>query len=231
MDVRDQASLGAKKRDYWWTVLFTDPLALRIVRLLARRRWLTADQVSVVAILMGGAIGFIFGLGTRTAFVVGGVWFYLTFLVDCVDGKLARVVGSTSKKGRALDRLGDAVRRASASGGLVIGLWRSQGDPVVWWAVAYIVTAYIFMELSGAEAHDREDPDARSAIRQEGDSLWRRWSTTLGKHRLLPTPGMPDVQALVFIVGPVTGLIVPALALGIVMAAAGAGISTVRRVR
>jgi uncharacterized membrane protein HdeD (DUF308 family) len=42
----------------------------------------------------------------------------------------------------------------------------------------------------------------------------------LARYRLLPTPGMTDVSAIVFVVGPITGLVVPALWLGIAMVVA-----------
>ena len=37
---------GAKKRDYWWTVLAVDPLAIPITRLLVRKRWSNPDEVT-----------------------------------------------------------------------------------------------------------------------------------------------------------------------------------------
>ncbi|HYP23971.1 MAG TPA: CDP-alcohol phosphatidyltransferase family protein, partial [Actinomycetota bacterium] len=106
---------GAKKRDYWWTVLATDPVAVPLVGFLARRRWLTPDQVTAFALVSGLAVGVAFATGTRLGLVVGGLLFYVAFLFDCVDGKLARALGVTSAKGEALDHLADGGRRASAS--------------------------------------------------------------------------------------------------------------------
>ena len=216
---------GAKQLDYWWTVLFTDPVAMPLVRLLARTRWLTPNQVSVVAILLGVAVGPVFALGTRAALVAGAVLFYFAFAVDCVDGKLARELGATSARGAALDHLGDAARRASASLGLLAWVLRSEdaslGAP--WWAAAYVVLAYLFLELSGPEkGHARWAVLTERAEGRRGRTGARaRWADALASRRLLPNPGMPDIQALVFVIGPLTGLVVPALALGILVLLGG----------
>jgi hypothetical protein len=221
---------GAKKSDYWWTVLFTDPIAIPLVRLLARRRWMTPDQVSILAAVLGLAVGPVLGIGTRVSFIAGGLLFQIAFIVDCVDGKLARALGTTSTRGESLDVLGDSIRRASASLGLIVGIWRlEEAEVAFWWAIVYVALAYFFIELSGGsevrqEAWYKKNPGSP-------DVRGPRWTEALASRRLLPTPGMPDVQAIVFVIGPVTSLIVPALALGTMMVAGGALINIRRRLR
>ena len=209
---------GAKKRDYWWTVLAVDPLAVPLTRLLAARRWLTPDGVTLVALLLGLPVGLAYASGTRAGLVVGAVLFYLSFVFDCVDGKLARMLGSSSPRGKALDTLADSGRRASACIGLSVYLWRAPevATRAVWWAFLFGILSFYFMEISGAE---RAEPSTR---------IGSRWSEALARRRLLPTPGMPDVSALVFVIGPLTGLVVPALGLGLAMLAVAFAI-TVRR--
>jgi phosphatidylglycerophosphate synthase len=222
---------GAKKRDYWWTVLFTDPIAIPLVRFLARRRWMSADRVSILAAELGFAVGPVLGIGTRASFIAGGLLFQLAFIVDCIDGKLARAMGTTSERGAALDVLGDAIRRASASLGIVVGIWRAEAaGTTFWFAVAYVVLAYFFIELSGG-SEVRQEAWFKKDAPPPDDRRPSRWTEALARRRLLPTPGMPDVQALVFVIGPVTSLFVPALALGAVMVAGGALISIRRRLR
>ncbi|HEX2296230.1 MAG TPA: CDP-alcohol phosphatidyltransferase family protein [Actinomycetota bacterium] len=212
---------GAKTRDYWWTVLATDPVAVPLVGFLARRRWLTPDQVTALALVSGLAVGVAFATGTRGGLIAGGILFYLAFLFDCVDGKLARALGVTSPKGEALDHLADGGRRASASLGLALWAWRSDaaepGD--VLWVVVYAVLAYYFIEISGAE---KGEPRAGMAGRVSG---------ALARRRLLPNPGMPDVQAVAFILGPISGLVIPAVGLAIAMVTAALLLTVWRRLR
>lgn len=212
---------GAKKRDYWWTVLATDPVAVPLVGFLARKRWLTPDQVTAFALVSGLAVGAAFATGTRAGLIAGGILFYVAFLFDCVDGKLARALEVTSAKGEALDHLADGGRRASASLGLAFWAWRSDAaEPSdVLWVVVYAVLAYYFIEISGADKG--ESPGGVAG----------KLSGALARRRLLPNPGMPDVQAVVFILGPITGLVVPALALGIAMVTAAILLTVWRRLR
>ena len=213
------APLGAKQRDYWWTVLATDPLAVPLARALAARRRPSADQITFVALVLGLASGAAFSFGTRWALVVGALLFYLAFVFDCVDGKLARARGETSARGEALDHLADAGRRASASLGLAVWIWRSDDVEAdrVWFLLVYAVLAYYFIEISGARK------------REPGEGLRGKWSQALARRRLLPTPGMPDVQAVVFVLGPLTGLVVPALCVGIAMLAVAILLTVYRR--
>lgn len=212
---------GAKKRDYWWTVLATDPLAVPLASFLARRRWLSPDQVTAIALVLGLAVGPLFALGTRAGLVAGGVVFYLAFLFDCVDGKLARALGVTSPRGEALDHLADGGRRASGVLGLAAYLWRAEeaASSDVWWVVVYAVLAYYFLEISGAR---KGEP---------AGGVRGRWSSALAHRRLLPTPGMPDVQAVVFVLGPITGLVVPAVVLGMTMVVVALALTVLRRLR
>ncbi|MDQ3986007.1 MAG: CDP-alcohol phosphatidyltransferase family protein [Actinomycetota bacterium] len=232
---------GAKKLDYWWTVLFTDPIAVPLANLLVRRRWLTANQVSAVALVLGLSVGVVFAFGTRASLIAGGILFYLAFIVDCVDGKVARALNTTSRRGEALDKLADGGRRAAASIGLTLWLWRAEtgSDDSLWWAgdgvpenaflwaVVYAVLAYYFLEVSG------ENETRRRSWSPETDTAPspREWSAALARRRLLPNPGMPDVQALVFIIGPITGLVVPAVWLGATMVVAGIGMNVARSFR
>lgn len=223
------ALAGAKRRDYWWTVLFTDPVALPLVRLLERRRWLSPDQVTALATFVGLAVGPAFALGTRGALVAGAILFQVSFVLDCVDGKLARALGRTGPRGAALDRISDGARRASATVGLLAWLWREGPVQDIWFGIAYAVAAYYFLELSGSEAPIEKTTRPVEAV--AGTQTRGRWAGVLARRRLLPNPGMPDVQALVFVIGPLTGLVVGALVLGTVMVLAGILVSVYRRTR
>ncbi len=228
---------GAKKRDYWFTVLLTDPVAVPLTTFLAKRRLLTPNQVTVLALVFGLSVGAFFATGERWGLIAGAIAFYLAFVFDCVDGKLARATGITSDKGQALDALADGGRRASGSLGLVLYLWNpdpssvdaAPGEPVplvllvdradVLWAIVYAVLAYYFLEISGAE---KAEP---------AGGMRGKWSQALARRRLLPNPGMPDVQAIVFIFGPLFGLVVPALAVGIAMVSVAILLTVRRRLR
>jgi phosphatidylglycerophosphate synthase len=213
---------GAKKRDYWWTVLLVDPIAVPIARIVADRRLLTADQVSWVSALVGLPVGVAFAWGSRSGLVVGAVLFYVSFLLDCVDGKVARALGTISPAGITLDQIADGARRASGSLGLAIYLWKvaspNGADGRFFWAVVYGFLAFYFGLISGGTRGD-------AATR-----VGSRWSQWLAGHRLLPTPGAPDAAGIAFVIGPLFGWVVPCLAIGCVMLGAGVVVTVARRV-
>lgn len=209
--MRDGAArtAGAKDRDYLWTVLAVDPIAIPVVRLLGRRKRVTPDQVTWLSFLTGAATGPAFAFAGRPGLVVGALLYYLSFMLDCVDGKLARARGTTSEKGARLEQAADGARRGSASLGLIGYLWGGEGWQV-WLAIAFSVAVFYFMQISGGERKPAADGS--------------RWTRTLARYRLLPNPGMPDVAALAFVLGPLTGFVVP----GLVVAAALMGFAILR---
>jgi len=234
----DADARGAKKRDYWFTVLLTDPVAVPLTNFLAKRRLLTPNQVTMLSLVSGLSVGVFFATGERWGLIAGGIAFYLAFVTDCVDGKLARATGITSDKGEALDALADGGRRASASLGLAAFVYRNQiVEPsgryqfLTPWlegrfealdlmiVVAYIVLAYYFLEISGA---DKGEP---------GGGIGGAWSQRLARYRLLPTPGMPDVQAVVFVFGPITGFVLEGLIVGIALVSVAILLTVWRRLR
>lgn len=213
---------GSKKRDYWWTVLAVDPVAIPVTKLLAKRRWLTPDEVTIISLVLGLLTGLFFAVGDRWALIVGGLVYYVSFVLDCVDGKLARSLDVSSPRGHALDAMSDSARRTSAAIGIVVYLLYSaeavQAHEIVL-AAAFGVLGGYFIEISGAEKGE-----GAGGIRG-------RWSAALAKRRLLPTPGMPDISALVYVIAPIAGLIVPALYVGLAMVMAGILITWRRRLR
>ena len=212
---------GSKKRDYWWTVLVVDPVAQPLTRLLAKKRWLTPDEVTIVSLVLGLMTGLLFAVGDRWALITGGLVFYVSFVLDCVDGKLARTLNISSPRGYALDSMSDSARRASSAIGIVTYLIYSaeatQAHEVVLAAAFGVLSSY-FIEISGAE-------------RGTAGGVRGKWAAALAKRRLLPTPGMPDISALVYVIGPIAGVIVPTLYVGLAMVAAGILITWRRRLR
>ena len=111
-------------------------------------------------------------------------------------------------------------RRASACIGLGVYLYRfGDGASDLLWVVVFGVLSFYFLEISGAE-------------KSEGrGGIGGRWSRALAERRLLPHPGLPDVSAIVYVFGPLTAWIVPALGVGIVMCSAAILLTARRRLR
>ena len=75
----------------------------------------TANQVTVVALLLSLAVGATFALwsDTRWAALLVPVWLFLRMALNAIDGMLAREHGMQSKLGAVLNELGDVVADAA----------------------------------------------------------------------------------------------------------------------
>ncbi len=80
-------------------------MAAWLVPTLARLR-LTPNQVSFLGLLTGLAAAWCFA---HRCFFTGGLLLWLTVVIDCCDGQLARLTGQTSEEGRLIDGIFDHI--------------------------------------------------------------------------------------------------------------------------
>jgi hypothetical protein len=114
-----------KRRDSWWTVYFVDPVACRVALPVANRTQLTPNGLTVLSLVLGTVSAACFAMNQLVA---GAVVFYLSFMIDCVDGKIARLKGTGTPFGLWLDYVGDRVRVVLCAGGLALGQYALTGD-------------------------------------------------------------------------------------------------------
>jgi len=88
----------------WMARRFARPVALRITRIVAPLG-ITANFATVVAWAFGLFAAIAFGWGSVFGWLVGAVLFQVWYLLDHVDGQLARLRGTASLDGVQLDYL------------------------------------------------------------------------------------------------------------------------------
>ncbi|MDQ1741360.1 MAG: hypothetical protein QOE53_3012, partial [Pseudonocardiales bacterium] len=111
-------TLPVKERDAVWTVYAIDPLAAPLVARLRGVGAITPNRLTVLSILVALAAGAAFALGPLW---VGAVLFQVSFLLDCMDGKLAAARGRRDPNGALHDTIGDCIRLAACAAGLAAG--------------------------------------------------------------------------------------------------------------
>ncbi|WP_113700386.1 CDP-alcohol phosphatidyltransferase family protein [Nonomuraea lactucae] len=126
----DDVYAARKRRDSWWTVYFVDPVACRAALVVANRTRITPNTLTVLSLVLGLLAAACFATDRLAA---GAVTFYLSFMIDCVDGKIARLKGTGTPFGLWLDYVGDRVRVVFCAAGLAYGQYALTGD------VRYIV--------------------------------------------------------------------------------------------
>lgn len=128
-----------KKRDAWWTVLLVDPVATPLVRQLALRTRVTPNQITWGAFLLGLVSAACFALGDWRWLVAGAVIYHVSFIFDCMDGKLARLTGQGSVFGAWLDFVFDRIRVAVCAVALMGGQYQRTGETLyIWLALAVV---------------------------------------------------------------------------------------------
>lgn len=98
-----------------------DPVAVRLTRLLANRTSLTPDQLTAGAFALGLVAAGCFLLATPRWLTAGAGAYTLSFLLDCTDGKLARLTGRCTVFGAWLDYTLDRLRELCCALALTIG--------------------------------------------------------------------------------------------------------------
>ena len=93
----------------WIDLRFFRPAGLRLARALAPTA-VTPNQVTVWGMLVGVLAGHLFFYSSRTVNLIGVALFIVSDIFDSADGQLARLRGSSTRFGRALDGINDNLR-------------------------------------------------------------------------------------------------------------------------
>jgi phosphatidylglycerophosphate synthase len=141
--LRDVRERTYKERDSWWTVLLVDPLASRLVVTTANRTSITPNQLTVVGFALGVIASVLFWVASPWALVLGAACFHLSFVLDCMDGKIARLKGTGSLLGGWLDYFIDHLRILLCSVGLFGGQYRETHE--VGWV--WLALAVVFLDM------------------------------------------------------------------------------------
>ena len=122
---------GAVKRgDGLFATCFVSPYSRYIARWAARRR-LSPNAVTGMSLGLGMLAAVWFSAGSRAGMILGAGFLAGAFVLDCVDGQLARYVRSRTPFGAWLDAVGARLAEFAVYAGLAAGAVAS-GSPTVW---------------------------------------------------------------------------------------------------
>jgi phosphatidylglycerophosphate synthase len=184
----ERARAMNKPVDSWWTVLAIDPIAARLVPALSGVRAVTPTRLTLTAFVLGLASVVAFAAGELA---LGAILFEVRFLLDCLDGKLARYRGTSSPAGAFVDVACDMVVVGLCYGALVAALVADAGWERVPLVVGVsLVTAASWLQLYREAKHD----DAARATSTSGG-----W---LARHRLKSYPSSVEVETACLFLAP-----------------------------
>ena len=128
-----------KKRDAWWTVMLVDPVATPLVRQLAKRTRITPNQITWGAFVLGLVSAGFFLMGDWQWLIAGALVYHVSFLFDCMDGKLARLTDQGSVFGAWLDFVFDRIRVMACAFALGAGQYSRTGETHFIWLAGVVV--------------------------------------------------------------------------------------------
>ncbi|MET8150138.1 CDP-alcohol phosphatidyltransferase family protein [Actinoplanes sp. NPDC049668] len=162
-----------KDRDAWWTVWLVDPLASRLVWLVAPVRWITPNVLTMGAFLLGLVTAYCFAQGDYPWLVAGAVVFHLSFVLDCMDGKIARLKGTGSVFGAWLDYVFDRLRVLICACALFGGQYAKTDDIRYLYLAAVVIFLDMFRYLNALQMGKVKNDMRRRLEAARGDNSGR----------------------------------------------------------
>lgn len=133
-------SLKAIETEEPLDLLVYRPLAFLVAKALVHTP-ATANMVSVASLFCGVLTGVLFWQGTQASLVLGAATYFLCNTLDCADGQIARMKGSSSPLGYIVDGAIDYLATIAVYIGVAHMLaTREPEHATLWWAIC---TAWI----------------------------------------------------------------------------------------
>ena len=205
-------SITYKPRDSWWTVWLVDPLASRLVWLVAPVRWITPNVLTMAAFVVGLASAYAFWQADRAGLIIGALLFHLSFVLDCMDGKIARLNGNGSAFGAWLDYIFDRLRVVACIVTLFGGQYQRTDDFIYIWLAGVVLFLDMFRYLNNLQmnqvwAQIRGGKPPADEGTDLGDLTGVR--NVLVRQRIRPHLfGGIELMMFVFIIGPLINQVV-----------------------
>ncbi|WP_433373512.1 DUF5941 domain-containing protein [Actinoplanes sp. CA-142083] len=122
--------LAVKEKDDFFTTYAVSTWSPIVTRT-AARLGLSPTAVTWISVLFAVAAALAFWQASRPAMIAGGILLYLGFVLDCVDGQLARYTRRFGAFGGWLDTMADRAKEYAVYAGLAAGAERI-GLPYAW---------------------------------------------------------------------------------------------------
>jgi phosphatidylglycerophosphate synthase len=194
---RDDVRAVCKPRDAWWVVVFSDPLSIRVLPFLMRFEWITPNALTGFSIIVALISGGVFLRGQPIA---GALLFELARFADNLDGKVARLRGSSSLVGGFFDITGDLVRMVWVYSAVGIWLaWQHEVPRDIALLPALVVLVWLWSNAQiGLKAVNAPGSGPTSGA-LEADRGWT------ARHRMNRFPGSIDAAGVALTIAPLTG--------------------------
>jgi phosphatidylglycerophosphate synthase len=137
---------------------FNRKLTRPFVRILTHTP-VTANMVTVAGLLVGMSSALMYMRGSYPAYVAGAVLFFISGLIDEMDGMLARLKFQESAFGTWFEGFVDNVTYLLLFAGMTAGLYRQRGKVELMWGLALIVGCVLSVIVVALQRKTITDPN------------------------------------------------------------------------
>lgn len=216
---------ASKQRDSWWTVLAVDRLAIPLAAWVANHTHIHPTAITLLSIATGLTSAWFFYNynGSHAFLAVGAILYELCFLLDCIDGKLARLTHRRSKLGGVLDAVGDVFIFSLNLWALVVGYRATALGSIDTYVLGFWILFLFFFQFHirvqifrmPVMAEKENNQAVSGPIRLQG---WGRVLRFLDRHRLSYSPvSFVEMATAALFLGPLSGLVLEGLVACIIL--------------
>ena len=124
--------------DYPLTILVINPLSLRLVRIIGKTP-ITPNQLTILSFILTLTAALFIGSTQRSFQAFGGILLLIAYIIDCMDGDLARYKNLKSPLGAMLDPILDRFGEFAVIVALSLCGWRTTESEI--WLIGGIFLA------------------------------------------------------------------------------------------
>lgn len=198
------------KPDTWWTVIITDPIAIRLLYLIINRTSISPNEISLIAISLVFISALLFSMGSYIWLLLGAFLWQISFILDCMDGKLARLKNKITKKGYLLETIHTQIECSICPLALAYGQFVRTEDftyITLLLLALFIFNAYFLLSIT-TEKTEYYQPAVKKIIYKKEKLIYilakkyLQLKEKFNQHRLIPLPTATEASAILCFIAP-----------------------------
>ena len=145
MPDREKIKNAIKKKDGWWASIFSSQVANIFLIFICDIKWITPNRVTTFSLFTCVIAAAFISVGTSIFLILGAILVQLVFILDCLDGQLARYREQSSNFGAWYDRITDRIKDFLIYFSIALGHYRIYEDWKIWpLAMTSLFFVYLF---------------------------------------------------------------------------------------
>ena len=129
---KEKLKAAIKKKDGWWASIFSAQVANILLIFIADKKSITPNCVTASSLFLCLIASAFISVGTPLFLIIGGILVQFVFVLDCLDGQLARYRDQSSNFGAWFDRVTDRVKDFLIYFSISYGHYRIYQDWKIW---------------------------------------------------------------------------------------------------